>query len=164
MTLRILIADDEKAARFGMVKALRGEHIDIAEAKDGKEALAHIRASSPHLVFLDLTMPDQDGIGVLTDLGAPPEGCEIVVVTADDSLESAIACMRLGASDYITKPFEIEALRAIVRRAMKRVRLEQRVDELQAKLDHQIAFGTLVGISPPMRALFEKMQLAAAAA
>jgi DNA-binding NtrC family response regulator len=163
MTLRILIADDEKAARFGMAKALAGDEIEIAEARDGVETLAAIQAHAPHLIFLDLNMPDKDGIGVLTELGAPPKGCEVVVVTADDSLESAIACMRLGASDYITKPFEVEALRAIVRRNQKRVRLEQRVDELQAKLDHQTAFGALVGISSPMRALFEKMQLAASA-
>ncbi len=163
MTLRILIADDEKAARFGMSRALAGEATDIAEAKDGKEALEQIRSTAPHLVFLDLNMPDTDGIGVLTKLGGPPSGCEIIVVTADDSLESAVACMRLGATDYISKPFEVEELRAIVRRNQKRVRLEHRVDELQARLDQQTAFGALVGISSPMRALFEKMRLAAAA-
>ncbi|MCP4679777.1 MAG: sigma-54-dependent Fis family transcriptional regulator [Deltaproteobacteria bacterium] len=163
MTLRILIADDEKAARFGMSKALAGGDVEIVEAKSGEETLDCVRSRSFHLIFLDLDMPGTDGVGVLTELDGPPAGCEIVVVTADDSLESAITCMRLGACDYITKPFEVEELRAIARRNASRVRLETRVDELQAKLDNKTAFGALVGMSSAMRELFDQMQRAAAA-
>jgi DNA-binding NtrC family response regulator len=163
MALRILIADDEPAARFGMTKALGNVECEITEVEDGRAALAAIRDSQPHLVFLDLSMPLLDGRGVLLELGSPPERCEIIVVTADDTLKSAIECMRLGAADYVTKPFEVEQLRAIARRNSQRVALEGRLDALQLRLDEQTAFGALVGTSLPMRDLYAQIERAARA-
>src|SRR5215510_865689 len=128
MTLRILIADDEPAARFGMARALQRDGYEILEAEDGNEALEILRARSPHLVFLDLNMPGLDGKEMLRALeGASFEG-EIVVVTANDIVEAAVECMRLGAADYITKPFEVERIRAVARQCARRVELERRVE------------------------------------
>jgi DNA-binding NtrC family response regulator len=163
MALRILIADDEPAARFGMAKALRNVECEITEVSDGRAALAAIRDDPPNLVFLDLSMPNLDGRGVLAQLGTPPERCEIVVVTADDTLQSAIECMRLGATDYITKPFEVEQLRAIARRNSQRVTLEARLDTLQLRLDEKTAFGAVVGTSQSMRDLYAQIERAARA-
>lgn len=155
MTLRILIADDEKAARFGMAKALAA--YEILEADDGPAALAAIRAESPDLVFLDLNMPGEGGRGVLRQMGGAPP-CPIVVVTAHDSVASAVECMRLGAADFITKPFEVEQIRAIARRAAERLELTRRVHDLQGRLDQTRAFGALVGISRPMLDLFHQVE------
>ena len=119
MTLRILIADDEKAARFGMARALAQGGFDIIESADGPATLEAIRTRLPDLVFLDLTMPGCDGQQVLRDLWPP--ACEIVVVTANDSVQAAVDCMRLGAADYITKPYEVEQVRAIARRCAQRL-------------------------------------------
>src|SRR5579872_3625956 len=105
MTLRILIADDERAARFGMARALAQGGYQISEAADGQAALEAIRAGSADLVFLDLTMPELDGQGVLRELAGNYPACEIVVVTANDSIQAAVDCMKLGAADFITKPF-----------------------------------------------------------
>ena len=116
MALRILIADDEPAARFGMAKALRRDEYEIIEAADGEAALSKIRSHLPHLVFLDLNMPGKDGVSVLREIELEVSACEIVVVTANDSVPAAVECMRLGAADYITKPYEVEQLRAIARR------------------------------------------------
>src|ERR1700738_43256 len=96
MSLKILIADDERAARFGMAKALAQGGYEIIEAADGQAALEAIRTSLPDLVFLDLTMPALDGQGVLRELAGPPAGCDIVVVTANDTLQAAVACLKLG--------------------------------------------------------------------
>jgi CheY-like chemotaxis protein len=109
MTLRILIADDEKAARYGMAKALAAYR--ILEAEDAAAALAAIRNEAPDLVFLDLNMPGGDGRTVLRQLAGSPPTCRIVVVTASDSVPIAVECLRLGASDYVTKPFEVERIR-----------------------------------------------------
>lgn len=161
MTLRILIADDEKAARFGMARALAQGGYDIIESADGPATLEAIRTRLPDLVFLDLTMPGCDGQQVLRDLGPP--ACEIVVVTANDSVQSAVDCMRLGAADYITKPYEVEQVRAIARRCAQRLELQKRVHELQNRLDQKQAFGALIGISRPMQELYRHMERVAAA-
>lgn len=163
MSLRILIADDEKPARFGLVKALTRPGVDIVEAEDGQSAVAAIRAGAPHLVFLDLNMPVLDGQSVLRELGPAVRDCEIVIVTADDSIPAAVECMRLGAADYVTKPYEIERLRAMLQRVARRLEMQDRVDELQARVDDTHACGALAGVSRPMRQLFGQIARAARA-
>ncbi len=163
MTFRILIADDEPAARFGMAKALGQFQCAIAEAADGGAALACIRRDAPDLVYLDLNMPVLDGIGVLRQLASEPKRGEIIVVTASDTISSAVECMRLGATDFITKPFEVEQIRAIARRNARRVALEQQVIQLRCDLENKAAFGTLIGVSQPMRELFSQVERAAKA-
>jgi len=163
MTLKILIGDDEKAARFGMAKALAQGGYHILEAADGRAALETIRTALPDLVFLDLTMPELDGQGVLRALAGSGLSTEIVVVTANDSLQAAVECMKLGAADYITKPFEVEQLRARARRAAQRLELESRVHDLQHQLDEKQAFGALVGMSRPMRELYAQIERIAGA-
>jgi DNA-binding NtrC family response regulator len=161
--LHVLIADDEKPARHGMTRALASAGYELLEAADGIEALAVIRSGIAHLVFLDLNMPGLDGVSLLRELGPRRDECEIIVVTANDSLASAVECVRHGAADYVTKPFEIERIRAIARRAAWRLELEGQVHSLQAQLDERQAFGALVGVSRPMRALYEQITRAARA-
>lgn len=163
MPLQILIADDEQPVRFGMRRALAQPECQILEAADGQAALIAIREQLPDLVFLDLNMPVLDGKGVLRELGTAAREREIIVVTANDSVSAAVECIRLGAADYIVKPFEVEELRAVVRRVSERVALQQRVIDLQHQLDERHAFGALVGISRPMRQLFSQMTRAAQA-
>jgi DNA-binding NtrC family response regulator len=165
--LRILIADDERAARYGMAKALAPAGYQVDEADDGDAALAAIRGGAYDLVFLDLTMPGLDGQGLLRRLCEAGAGgrqrCDVVVVTADERIGTAIECVRLGAADYLTKPYEVEHVRAIARRVAERVGLERRVGDLEAQLDRRHALGALVGVSRPMRELYDQIARAAAA-
>jgi DNA-binding NtrC family response regulator len=163
MRLRILIADDERPARFALQRALASSDYEIIEAEDGRAAVDRIRQGDIDLVFLDLAMPVLNGQEVLREIGDQARTTEIVVLTADDSIPSAVACIQAGAADYINKPYEVEQVRAIARRAFRRVQLERRLDTLQAELDQKHAFGALVGVSRPMRELFYQMQRAARA-
>jgi DNA-binding NtrC family response regulator len=159
MPLRILIADDEKAARFGMAKALAQGGYQLLEASDVRSTIETIRAALPDLVFLDLTMPDGDGRSVLRELsGSPGPRCEIVVVTAHDDVQMAVDCLRLGAADYLTKPYEIERVRAIARNCAERHELTERARALQDQLDVRQAFGALVGVSRPMQELYRQIE------
>src|SRR5437016_12896939 len=125
--LRILIADDEKAARFGLAKALALGGYEIAETADVRATLDAVRTGMFDLVFLDLTMPGGDGRQVLRDLTSRGEAAgEVVIVTAHDDVPSAVECMRLGAADYVTKPYEIDRVRAIARRCAVRMDLARR--------------------------------------
>jgi DNA-binding NtrC family response regulator len=162
-TLRILIADDEAPARYGVAKALRSPGYEILEAADGQTALDMLREQPIDLTFLDLNMPQLDGCGALRALAGQDCRAEIIVVTANDTVESAVECIRLGAADYITKPYEIERLRAVARRVAARRQLEARVANLQSTLDGQTAYGALVGGSPAMRGLFAQVDRAARA-
>ena len=165
MPLRVLIADDEPAARHGMLRALKVSGCELLEAENGDAAWDAIRDGGLDLVFLDLTMPGRDGLSLLRGLAALPAtqrpAVEIVVVTANEQIGTAVECMRLGAVDYLTKPFEVEQLRSIVRRTAERIALRERVTALQQQLDQQQAFGALVGISRPMRELFGQITRAA---
>lgn len=163
MKLRILIADDEQPARYAMRKALTCDDYEITDVDNGQAAIEEVTQGCVDLMFLDLSMPVIDGKAVLRELGERTRSTEIIVVTADDSVPSAVECIRLGASDYINKPYEVEQVRAIARRAARRVELERKLDTLQTELDQKQAFGALVGISRPMRDLFYQMQRAARA-
>lgn len=159
--LRILIADDEAPARFAMRRALSSMASEIMEAGDGDAALELIRTEVPDLVFLDLQMPKRGGIEILKELGHAAGQSEIIVVTANDSVATAVECIRLGASDFIAKPYEVEQVRSIAARVRQRVDLQQRVDHLQNQLDAQPGCGAMVGVSGPMQRLFQQMAKAA---
>jgi len=162
-TLCILIADDEGPARFGMRRALsQGGHL-IIEAEDGRQALELIRTHRPDLVFLDLNMPKMNGKAMLRELGGSVRESEIIVVTANNRLTDAVECIQLGASDFITKPFEIEQLRSIARRVAQRVQLQQQVADLQHELHASHASGAIVGSSRQMKALSQQLQRVARA-
>ena len=107
--MKILLADDEAAARYGMSRALQGAGREILEASDGNEALSVIREKTPDLVFLDLNMPKCDGLTVLANLREKSDAPmpEIIVVTANDSISLAVDCIRRGAADFLTKPFDL---------------------------------------------------------
>lgn len=159
--LNILIVDDEEPARFALRRALALSDYQIREAADGLTAVDLIPSERPDLVFLDLQMPGLGGLDVLRQLGIEVKNCEIIILTASDSVAAAVECIRLGAADFVTKPYEIEQVRAIARRVHQRRQLQQQVEELQSQLDSQLGCGTLVGVSRPMRELFKQMQKAA---
>lgn len=161
--MKILIVDDEDAARYAMAKALRAEGREILEASNGEVALQSIREQQPDLVFLDLNMPVRDGLSVLSELqgDAAVAQLEIIVVTANESVAQAIECIRRGATDFLTKPYDLEHVRSLTRRSEERVRLQHQVAQLQLQADLPYRFGRLLGISPPMKRLYGQIERAA---
>lgn len=160
-TLKILIADDEPPARFALRRALSQSDYQITEATDGRTACEQIRSEHPDLVFLDLQMPGTSGLDVLRLLGADIKHTEIIILTANDSVTAAVECIRHGAADFVTKPYEVEQVRAIARRVHQRLQLQQQVEDLQSQLELHQGCGKLIGASQPMRDLFKQMQKAA---
>ncbi len=163
MTLRILIVDDEATARYGMAKALRTSDREILEADSGDSALELIQTKLPHLVFLDLNMPRKNGLSVLKELQTSPQTTkpEIIVVTANDTLDQAVECIRQGAGDFISKPFDVDHLRAIARRSQERVALEEAVVRMESQAEASAGLGAIWGVSRPMQELFENIRRAA---
>lgn len=161
--MKILVVDDEKAGRYALSKALRAEGRTIFQAEDGLQAYDSIVEHVPDLVFLDLNMPVSDGIDVLRRMNEleEPLDVEVIVVTANSDVQNAVDCVRLGASDYLTKPYDVDHLRSLANRAARRVALQQRVAELEAEGERKC--GELYGNSPGMQRLFGRIQKAAQA-
>jgi two-component system NtrC family sensor kinase len=122
---RVLVIDDEEAARYGIGKSLEREGYEIELASNGHEALQKIREFQPHTIISDINMPEMDGITLLREVAQSDDPPPVVLVTAHGSETLAIQALRAGAYDYISKPFDIEELRLVVRNALERQRLKE---------------------------------------
>lgn len=131
---RILIIDDEEAARYGLLRALRNQGYALEEAADGLAGLERIEQSRPHVIISDINMPGMDGLTLLKHVGRKPGGPLIILITAYGSEGIAVEALRAGAYDYLPKPFELDELRAIVRNAVEARRLEEENRRYQAAL------------------------------
>jgi DNA-binding NtrC family response regulator len=154
---RILVCDDEPAARRGIVRAL-GRRYEYVECASGTECLEELARVTVELVLLDLRMPGMDGRATLDRIqesdGSPP----VVMVTADSSLRTAIDCVQAGAADFLAKPYEIEELRWVVKRTLEGVRLRQENRELRRDVCRLGGSGRLVGSSEVMIRLFGELE------
>ncbi|MEK7359196.1 MAG: sigma 54-interacting transcriptional regulator, partial [Planctomycetota bacterium] len=153
----ILIVDDEKAARYGMRKILQKDNFVITEAKDGAEALQIIKTSPPHLVFLDINMPQLDGLKTLEIINAMKNPPPVIIVTAHGSEKIAVEAMKKGAYDYIAKPYEIDELRIIVKNVFERLALQEENARLRQEIGRLGGMGELIGHSDAMKDVFDKI-------
>src|SRR5512134_1276496 len=110
---RILVVDDERMIRWSIQQALAKDGHAVATVESGEEAVAQAADEMPDLVFLDITLPGIDGIEVLRRLKALDPSVTVVMVTATEDVKTAVEAMRLGAYDYVNKPFDIDRLRVI---------------------------------------------------
>ena len=145
---RILVVDDERMIRWSIQQALAKDGHSVATVETGEEAVAQATDEMPDLVFLDITLPGIDGIEVLRRLKAHDPDVSVVMVTATDDLKTAIEAMRLGACDYISKPFDLDRLRVIAQNAIDRRELRQEVNFHRKESDKRFGFHRMVGESP----------------
>lgn len=117
MINQILIADDDADLR-GTIRLLLGKDFDVLEASNGREAVEVVRKELPRLILLDLTMPEKNGIEVLRSVRAIDPSVIVILLTSERDLEVAKQALNIGAAAYVTKPFDMEFLRAEVRRLM----------------------------------------------
>ncbi|MBI4007578.1 MAG: sigma-54-dependent Fis family transcriptional regulator, partial [Planctomycetes bacterium] len=158
----ILIVDDERAARFGMKKALSKDGYMLYEAKNGTEALESIKLHKPRLIFLDINMPGIDGLKVLekikeTGTQSATSSPLVVIITAYGSEKIAVEAMKKGAFDYVAKPFEIDELRIIVKNAFEKLDLEEENAQLRSEINRLEAMGEIIGQSAIMKDVFNRI-------
>jgi diguanylate cyclase (GGDEF)-like protein len=126
---RVLVVDDDEAVCSMLSRALDGaEHI-VETAIGGQEAIDRLRNDSFDLVITDLKMPAIDGVEVLRKVRELDPLCEVIVITGYASVNSAVEVMKLGAYDYISKPFNLERIRFLVDRALEKTRLQKAAAE-----------------------------------
>lgn len=153
----ILIVDDEKAARYGMRKILEKDSYTVYEAKDSAGALQIIKTLQPALVFLDINMPQPDGMKTLEMINIMKNPPPVVIVTAYGSEKIAVEAMKKGAHDYISKPYDIDELRIMVKNAFERLALQEENARLKMEIDRLEGMGELIGQSKLMKDVFDKI-------
>ena len=107
---KILVVDDEPEVRLVLTEFLESQGYEVTAAASGAEALAMVDAAKPHVVLLDVTMPEMDGMETLQRLAAAHPGLPIIMVTANADVDITSRLLALGAADYIPKPFDLDYL------------------------------------------------------
>jgi DNA-binding NtrC family response regulator len=150
----ILVVDDDAAMRQMLASLFRERGFGVAEAASAGEALETLRECDVGVVLSDLKMPGKTGIELVGELRRLRPETPVVLMTAFGSIDSAVEAMRTGACDYLTKPFEPEAVLLTVERAFERRALEEENRRLRRAVDRTRSFGELIGQSPAMREIF----------
>ncbi len=136
--LRCLVVDDEPRLRRVLVRLLEGDGFGCAEAASGVEALQELERAPVPLVISDLRMPAMDGVTLLREIIARWPETAVIVVTAVAEVESAVACLQMGALDYVAKPFHLDEVRARVSQALDKRRLLIENRSYQKNLEERV--------------------------
>ncbi len=137
--MRLLVIDDKEGFREHLSQLFSEEGYQVSTAASSEEAIAVLESFAPDIVITDVVMPQGDGFFMLQHMQERGLLCPVIVITAYGSQESAIKALRLGAYDYVTKPFELDVILNTVKRAADARRLQQAVTESQGKLAAQVA-------------------------
>lgn len=153
---KIIVADDEESMRWVLSKALKRKGFTVDLAKDGEEALALIKANSYDLAILDIKMPGLSGLELLGKVKEMKNDLLVVIMTAEASMKNAIEAMKQGAYDYITKPFDLDVIDAIIEKIDKAREMTSQVTLLKEELkDRYQLEKTIIGNSPAMREVYK---------
>jgi DNA-binding NtrC family response regulator len=158
---RILIVEDEDNARKGYEALLRRWNLEVIGVASGEEALAKFQDFQPSVILLDVELPGMNGLDLLTHLGEEIQRTPVIVITGRGSDERVVQAIEAGAYWYIEKPLKPPVLRALLDRALGRVRDQQAVAALTRDLRSAGKLGVLVGTSPAMQDVMRQVEMAA---
>jgi DNA-binding NtrC family response regulator len=150
----VLIVDDEVGTRESLRMLLKNDY-EVFLAKNAEETFLQIKGHSPDIVLLDIILPDLDGLKVLEKIKQKEPDVIVIMITATRTVKTAVEAMKLGAYDYVTKPFDTEELSLIIRRALSTQALEKEVRYLREEIDKSCGFGNIVGKSKVMEDVFK---------
>jgi len=155
MTGRVLIVDDENAMRLALKALLGKEGYEVETAASGEEAIGRIQPGSFHLIITDLSMRGVTGMQVLEHARRVDTDCAVIMITAYGSEKIAVQAMKLGAVDYLPKPFDNDEVRVVVRRVMETGQLRREHRRLLEQVQGDFGFEHIVGRSPAMGHMFD---------
>jgi DNA-binding NtrC family response regulator len=161
MKFKLLIADDEKNIREGLAAALEMEGYETVTAADGKEGWDRFNKGDIDLVITDLRMPGMSGEEFLRHIGAETPGLPVIILTGHGTVENAVAAMRDGAYDFLTKPVNLDRLSILVKRALAGRELALSHRRMEEELEQQKQFRKMIGASAAMRKVFDTIGRAA---
>ena len=154
----VLVVDDEKLIRWTLQQCLASEGYRVMEADSGDDALRLARDEPPDLMILDLRLPGTDGMTVLREVRDLEPDLPVIIMTAHESVDSAVRAMKLGARDYVSKPLNLEELKVAIRKALEERELRREVRHLRTEQHHQYGLDNVVAASPAMREVLGLVQ------
>lgn len=154
---RILIVDDDRDMCEVIAAKMRKRDLDPQSFTSAAEAIDVLRSETFDVVLTDLKMPGMDGVELCRQIVESRPDVPVLVITAFGSLETAVAAIRAGAYDFVTKPIEMDLLALAVDRALQHRRLQEQVKRLSETVEQTLQFGELIGESPPMTTLYEHL-------
>lgn len=160
MVPSVLIVDDEKHTREGLQQALADSY-DVSVAASADEAFNLMEVQEFEVILTDLRMPGKSGLKVIDKALALPNKPAVLMMTAYGNIETAVEAMKRGAVDFLTKPVNIERLEVLIQRALKTRTLEVEVKQLHERLDEKFSFAGIVGNSPKLQAVIDRVRLVA---
>ncbi len=153
---RILVADDEESMRWVLSKALKRKGFTVDLASDGRQALALIQENSYDLAILDIKMPGVNGLDLLERIRELKSDLLVVIMTAEASMKNAVEAMKRGAYDYITKPFDLDVIDAIVEKVARARQIAGQVSLLKQELiEHYQVEKNIIGNSAAMQSVYK---------
>ena len=159
--LAVLLVDDEPLMRLSMLDALEAVGCDVQAVATGLEGIEAIQKRTFDLVITDLRLPGADGLTVLKTAKEKAAQTEVLMITAHGSVETAVGAMKLGAFDYITKPFQMEELLLIMERIGGVIALRRENQDLKHQLEDKFCFHGILGANSRMRAVLDKIKMVA---
>jgi two-component system, NtrC family, response regulator AtoC len=147
----ILVVDDERLIRWTLAEALKGWGYLPAESADAASALALFDAERPALTLLDINLPDRSGLEVLRDIRRRDPEAVVIMITAAVLVENAVASLRAGAYDFVSKPINLEELEVTIRNALEAGHMRRELNTIRGERAREFGFEQIVGTSPAMR-------------
>ncbi|MBL0125680.1 MAG: sigma-54-dependent Fis family transcriptional regulator [Betaproteobacteria bacterium] len=154
MSARILIVDDEEIVIRSCVRILADDSHIVDSVEDGWEALRKVDDTHYDVIVLDIMMPKIDGLEVLQHVKERHPDTDVIMMTGLSQVQTAVKAMKLGAFDYLSKPFDPDQLKHVVDRALERQRLLKENRSLKSEVSSKYRFENIIGSSPPMQNVF----------
>jgi DNA-binding NtrC family response regulator len=152
---RILVVDDEYLIRWSLQQNLEKEGFEVLLAETGEEALNKVTEEAPDLILLDIKLPGMDGYEVLERTLKFDQGIVPIMITAFEDVEKVVRAMRMGAFDYITKPFDFNKVRLSIQKALEASQLKREVRHLRRTRRSWYGFENVVAISQEMKRVLQ---------
>ena len=157
---QVLVIDDEPGVRESLRMLLKQSY-EVLTAVSGNEGMQLLSKHAVDVVLLDILMPGMDGLEVLEEIKQRNLSAQVVMLTATKTVKTAVTAMKLGAFDYVTKPFDIDELQVIVERAVQSAALAREVQNLRAEVGVRYSFENIVGSSPKLQAVLRTVSMVA---
>ena len=152
----VLIVDDDLSTRDALAAIIAEDGLTTATAGDLREARIQLVRQTPDVVFTDLKLPDGSGVDLFEDLD-PRSGVEIIVITGHATVESAVTALKMGATDYLVKPINMQRVKAVLDRLPRAGDLKAQIGTLRGELRRMGRFGFMLGNSPAMQSVYDQI-------
>ena len=155
---KLLIVDDEAPILKLVERFAGGLGFSVAQYHSGRAAIASLHDLKPDVALVDLRMPEVNGLDVLKEIRSIAPDCQVVLMTGYASVDTAIEAVKLGALDYLTKPFDFDRLRELLLTVKKTIERREQLLAVDADLAHRFEFHGMIGRSPAMQELFDTIR------